>query len=308
MALATRRGREGGRRKMGDTGQVKVRVHSAGDLLAVAEGLEKEAAARYRSLAARMTLQGDHEMAAQFKGLAAMEDAHGRQIAEHSMATLGHKPDLSRVKWEAPRGFDEEEARGAELSAYKALAFAVRNEERAFAFYSYVAAEAENDAVRALAETLARDELHHASLLRQYRRRAFHQKRPATFQIPQTLDDLHAMARQWDAEAAAAHRALAGALHIAGEHHDAAIFNRLADAEAQSAGDVAADSAPTLGTAAEGLRLLEEGFDRYAAIADRAGDESIVAEAQRLAGQMVSRLASTGGARGNALLEGGGGR
>ena len=49
---------------------------SADDLLAVAEALEHEAAARYRSLAARMARQGDAELAAQFDALAGMEDRH----------------------------------------------------------------------------------------------------------------------------------------------------------------------------------------------------------------------------------------
>ncbi len=293
---------------MGDTGQVHVHVRSPDDLLAVAEALEQDAAARYHRLSSHVARQGDLEMAAQFDALALMEERHAEQVAERSVTLIGRRPDPARVKWEEPPGFDEDEALGAEIGPYQALAFAVRNEERAFAFYSYVSAEAENDEIRALAEVLARDELQHAAILRQYRRRAFHQKRPMALHIPKTLDELHALARRCDAEAATAHRALAEALHAAGDNRDAAIFDRLAEVEAQSAGDVAAATAPTLRSAREGLRLLEESFDRYAMIAERTDDEIIVAEAQRLASQMVSRLASTGGARGNSLLESGHGR
>ncbi len=287
---------------MGDTGQVNVRVRSTDDLLAVAEALEQEAASRYRSLAARMARQGDMEMTALFDMLAGMEDRHASQIGDRSLALLGHKPDLSRAKWETPPGYDEDESRGAELGAYQALAFAVRNEERAFAFYSYLSAEAEDSEIRALAENLARDELQHAALLRQYRRRAFHAKRPATFEMPENVDDLRVLARRWDAEAAAAHAALAAELHFRGENVDAAIFQRLAEEEARCADTIPAGSVPKLRSAADGLRIIEESFDRYASIAERARDEALMEEAQHFSGKMVARLATFGGARSNMLL------
>jgi rubrerythrin len=284
---------------MGDTGQIAFRVRSADDLMAVAQALEHEAAARYRGLSARMTRQGDQEMAAQFDALAGMEDRHASQIGDRSLALLGHRPDLALVKWETPPGFDEE-ARGAEFSAYQALAFAVRNEERAFAFYSYMSAEAEDDGIRAMAEDLARDELQHAALLRQYRRRAFHQKRPDTFAMPQTLEELRALAQRWDAEAAAAHVVLSETLRARGDHSDAAIFQRLADEE--RVGGAGITAARSLRSVADGLRIIEEAFDRLASIAERAEDETLIAEAQALASTMIARLAMAGGVRGNTLL------
>jgi hypothetical protein len=67
-------------------------------------------------------------------------------------------------------------------------------------------------------------------------------------------------------------------------------------------------SAPGSGlrSAADGLRVLEECFDRYAAIAERSDDETLIAEAQNLAGNIVARLAIAGGARSNSLLDTGG--
>ena len=226
---------------MGDTGQVNVRVRSADDLLAVASALEQEAAARYRSLSARMARQGDLEMTALFDTLAGMEDRHASQIGDRSLELLGHRPNIAHVKWETPPGYDEDESRGAELGAYEALAFAVRNEERAFAFYSYLSAEAESDDIRAMAENFARDELQHAALLRHHRRRAFHTKRPTTFETPTNVDELRALARRWDAEAAAAHAGLADALRANGEEADAATFQRLADDELRCAAGIRAE-------------------------------------------------------------------
>lgn len=288
---------------MGDTGQVNVRVRSADDLLAVAQALEHEAAARYRGLSARMARQGDLEMTALFDTLAGMEDRHASQIGDRGLELLGHRPDIAQVKWETPPGYDEDEARGAELGAYEALAFAVRNEERAFAFYSYLSAEAESDAIRAMAENFARDELQHAALLRHHRRRAFHTKRPTTFDMPANVDELRALARRWDAEAAAAHAGLADALRAHGEEADGATFQRLADDELRCAGGVRTAPAPGLRSAADGLRILEECFDRYVSIAERSDDEALVAEAQSLASTIVARLAIAGGAQSNSLLE-----
>ena len=49
---------------------------------------------------------------------------------------------------------------------YRALAMAVRNEERAFAFWSYVAAYSEDSEIKKAAEAMAREELGHVSTLR----------------------------------------------------------------------------------------------------------------------------------------------
>jgi hypothetical protein len=264
--------------------------------------MEQEAAARYRVLSVHMKRQGDNEMAAQFETLAKAEDRHVTEVAGRSRALVGHAPDPARIRWDLPADFDEAVAGGAVMSAYQALAYAVRNEERAFTFYTYVAAEADRPDIRALAEDLARDELRHATLLRHYRRRAFHAARPAPVDIPATVEDLRAMSRRWDAEAAAAHTALAATLDKAGELEDAAIFHRLAAREADAANGEAANAIPALSTAADGLRLIETAFDRYALIGERASDESVLIEAQRLAAEIVTRLALTGGARRNTLF------
>ena len=287
---------------MGKTGQVNVPIGSADELLAVAQALEQEAAARYRGLSARMARQGDAAMAQQFDELANIEDRHAKHVAERGRTLPGHAPAPVEAHWDIPPGYDDEEARGATRGAYHALAFAVRNKERAFAFYAYVAAEAEDPVVRRLAEELARDELKHATLLRHHRRRAFHAERPTAVEIPRSVEALRALERRWDAEAAAAHMALAEALDQAGDTEDASVFRRLAAQEETTASGVIASITPRLRSAADGLRLLEEAFDRYAQIGGRSDDERVVAEAQRLAGEMIPRLALARGARNNTML------
>ena len=62
------------------------------------------------------------------------------------------------------------------MTPYRALAMAVRNEERAFAFWSYVAAYSEDPEIKQAAEAMAREELGHVSTLRKERRRAYHRE------------------------------------------------------------------------------------------------------------------------------------
>ena len=66
------------------------------------------------------------------------------------------------------------------VTPYQTLSIAVRNEERAFAFWSYVSADAADPAIRREAERMAGEELQHVARLRGERRRAFHEARART--------------------------------------------------------------------------------------------------------------------------------
>lgn len=57
---------------------------------------------------------------------------------------------------------------------------AVRNEERAFAFWSYVAAYSKDSEIKQAAEAMAHEELGHVSTLRKERRRAYHKEHEET--------------------------------------------------------------------------------------------------------------------------------
>ncbi len=63
------------------------------------------------------------------------------------------------------------------VGAYRSFAVAVRNEERAFAFWSYIAANGVSPEIRDAAERMAREELEHAKTLRRERRKAFFEDR-----------------------------------------------------------------------------------------------------------------------------------
>ena len=158
-------------------------LHSLDELFAVADAMEKEAAARYSELAAEMQRQNKPDLAAVFAQLAAAEREHVNSVTRWSQSRLGKAPDPALVRWEAPETFDSEaqaEIKASRLmTPYRALSMAVRNEERTFAFWSSVAAFADDPEIKKAAETMAREELGHVSALRKERRRAYHREHDA---------------------------------------------------------------------------------------------------------------------------------
>ncbi len=275
-------------------------VSSASELLSMAEAMEKEAARRYRVLSARMRLRHEDRLARLFTFLSEIEEKHAGKIERDAEQVL-HRP-LPPVApgWEIPETFSEEEAASHLLTPHRALALAVRNEDRAFAFYSYIAAEAPDELTRKLAEDLAKEELEHARLLRQERRAAYRTEKPRTKVgpgVPGTLHDLWTLAAQAENRAAEYHRALAAALAPEDERM-AALFTQTANDEADCAreasaraGSIASDLRETKApTVQDALGLLEESFERYLDVAERAKDEEVVREAQSLAERALERL------------------
>ncbi len=155
-------------------------VKSMEELFAIAAAMEQEAATRYAGIAVRMRQEGDPALAEVFERLSADERDHLASVVHWSERTKGQAPDPARIRWEFPETFDDEGAAAAHprlLSAYRVLSMAVRNEERAFAFWSYVAAHAVVSEIRQAAEAMAHEELGHVATLRRERRSAFHAER-----------------------------------------------------------------------------------------------------------------------------------
>lgn len=155
-------------------------VDSMEELFAVAAAMEQAAIDGYSSLAGRMRGEDRPDLADVFDRLVAEERTHLANVSHWSNAVTGKPPDKSALGWDPAPSFDDEGAGAIApelLSAYRAFAIAVRNEERAFAFWSYLAARAGSQAVRAACEQMAREELAHVATLRRERRRAFHAQR-----------------------------------------------------------------------------------------------------------------------------------
>jgi len=159
-------------------------LESLDELFALANAMEEEAANRYAGLAEDMRRQNKGALAEVFAQLAAAEREHVDSVTRWSQSRRGKAPDPALVRWEAPETFDAETARDIGTSRlatpYRALAMAVRNEERAFAFWSYVAAYSKDSEIKQAAEAMAREELGHVSTLRKERRRAYHKEHEET--------------------------------------------------------------------------------------------------------------------------------
>jgi rubrerythrin len=148
------------------------------ELLAVAYTMEKETVDRYAALAERMHAAGRQDLGEVFERLLREETSHMNLVIAWSRQALRHAP--AAVEQAPLDVFDDEGAAlvSPELQdAYRSFAMAVRNEERAFAFWSYVSASAPTTEVRDAAERMAREELEHAKTLRRERRKAFFQLR-----------------------------------------------------------------------------------------------------------------------------------
>ena len=146
------------------------------ELLSIARAMEQEAVDGYVALAGRMRTEGRLDLAAVFERLIAEEKGHLGKVNEW----LGERAP-EPVTLAEPLFVDEGAGVVAPelLTSYRAFSMAVRNEERAFVFWTYAAAHASSEEIRQAAERLAREELGHVATLRRERRRAFHEMRRA---------------------------------------------------------------------------------------------------------------------------------
>ena len=291
---------------------------TAGELMAMALAMEREAATRYDALAGEMARHGNHALAALFDGLGAEERKHEARIGR-SMGPDDGAPPPAAFRWRSPEAMEREaeaEAGGVYLmTPYRALRLAVHNEERAFAFFSHVAAAIEDRSLRETAEALAKEELEHVVRLRLERCRAWRaeaRSAGAAARRPRAVRSLAALrrrARVIEGDAALRCEALGQAMAARGERTTGALFRDLAadqrrllaeiDRRAEGT-DVLIDRAtePPRQVAETGprdaLRLAladaEGAFDFYAATAERGADQDMVEEAQRLAERALDRL------------------
>ncbi|MBM6579858.1 ferritin family protein [Microvirga sp. BT689] len=268
-------------------------VKSLAELFAIAAAMEQEAATRYAEIAARMRKEGDPALAELFERLSADERGHLNSVVHWSQSTKGQAPDPVRIRWELPETFDDEGAATAHprlLSAYRALSMAVRNEERAFSFWTYVAAHAEAPEIREAAEAMAHEELGHVSILRRERRRAFHAERHRTDEgDPKDATSLAALERHLAdlLEPLASAAPAPERIRLEGFVEEARRHARELDLNPATSGGVEArHKSPN-----DPVALAELLAERYLEIGDMADDEATLGRMQSLAGNAISRLA-----------------
>lgn len=267
-------------------------LKSLDELFALAHAMEQEAADKYDALAQDMRAQGKDDLADVFTRLASAEREHVDSVAQWSHSRRGKSPDPALVRWEPPEALDKEAAAEAKASRlmtpYRALAMAVRNEERAFAFWSYLAAYSHDPEVKKASEAMAREELGHVATLRQERRRAYHQQHEResadASAAPQLPIDARRLELRLVEQLGEIEQRLRG---------PAAVWARDIRQQATRLADEAAGfgSFPAAMERKDSLEIAEALADAYLDGAERASDAARVASLQRLAEQAISRLA-----------------
>lgn len=160
---------------------LSINVENASDLFTIALQAEREAIRRYSQLMSCMRKGKNESAAALFDRMVTEEKEHERLLLKWMQQEgIDENPDINPVVWSDPNvstTYNDDAHDPFSSSPYKALAFAVHNEEIAFRFYTHVAANTKNKTIRMYAETLAREELGHAALLRAERRVAYHKEK-----------------------------------------------------------------------------------------------------------------------------------
>ena len=164
-----------------------VPVASLSELYAIAFDQAQKASQRYGALATQMD-ERLLPVRSVFALLAAREDERRDSLSAACVAACGKRPDRSDLRW-APidlvAATEIAEIGNSSLTTpYTAWALATRHRQRAFVFWTYVVALAEDLLVRRTAEDLAREALSDNNLLRRERRLAW--------RAEQTIDDEHA--------------------------------------------------------------------------------------------------------------------
>ena len=276
------------------------------EIVAAADALERAAVRRYRALAEAMTRVGHADVADVFNELASEEEQHVASVEKLAGALLGGSPAKEIVHWILPETFGAEEAGPAALlTPYTALSLAVRTEERAFAFWSYIAANAGTEPVRRLAESMAHQELLHAAKFRATRRKAYRaevtKRRAAEPPAqPLSLDALHSETARMTGEIIGILSVAVTRLDQLADRESAALLREIAAAIPTSAGATASVGDAAKSQTAEQLKragpatvlfeiegILERRAERYIALLDRSPDAQVTAELKRLADESL---------------------
>jgi rubrerythrin len=273
-------------------------VRTLAEFFALAHAIESAAAARYVEVAMRLKRQGAAHLAEVFERLAEVELGHVRDVTSWAAQCEESAPVDAVPPWPIPDTFDaspDEIVQSKLLTPYRALASAVRREERLFAFWTYVAAHAEKTEVREAAERMALDELENVSLLRRERREAFHAQRSMSGSVKVAVNA---------ADLAAQERRVVGLLEqdptsFLEERAFAQVIVRASSEAASKLEALEAKHHPTLTLprlpatlSDDPLAISELLVEAYLTLADTSKNSHVVDVAQHLAGAAIYRLAT----------------
>lgn len=266
------------------------RIRTMSEFFALARAMETDAARRYTQTAQALRRQNASALADVFEELAKVELGHVEQVdewAEHRDTAAERE-----APWPIPDTFDaspDEIVQSNLMTPYRALASAVRHEQRSFKFWTYIAAHAQDD-VKKAAERMAHEELEHISLLRRERRKAFHTDRRMGDSLQATLATLAAIERHLAdlvGERAATGFKTAETVSIATESRDAAV--RLDALEKVVRVKFATIAVPA-SRENDIASLCEYLTEAYLRLAENSRNEQVLMAAQDLARSAISRL------------------
>lgn len=278
-------------------------VRSLAELAALALRIEEATVICYQGFAADMIRQGRVDLAAVFRQLENEERQHvavmrGWMALVNDTEAPAPTALAASTTASAPAVLDPEQPRPA--TAYQIFTQAVWREERAFAYYAYIAANTPVADVQRHAEELAKEELRHAALLRRERRKAFHAERAAAFALEPAPS--YAVALALFRPLADDCRRLFLALEAANDRVSAHLLREMANeahviGQSPDAGSVAPvlDLAPLQETPGRLLHqaagLLEQAFDRLQGYADHADEETVLGDILTVSEHVVRWLA-----------------
>lgn len=272
-------------------------VRSLNEFFALAHAIESDAVARYTEAASLLRQQGADDVASVFERLAETERGHVEQVDTWAKRGAGAPSAATALPWAVPDTHDAtpaEMARSKLLTPYRVLASAVRHEQRAFAFWTYVSAHADRPDVKEAAERMALEELEHISILRRERRKAFHaeQQEAASSDGLTALNALAMLERRLGEHiernpAAAAGHDFASKI-VADANRAADTLERVAshDAAPLALRAIAAEKL------ADPVAVSEYLVDAYLRIAEVSTEPELLALSQELAANAVYRLAT----------------
>jgi len=270
------------------------------DLVDIAHAAARQAVCHYAQMANLMQRRGQNETTQAFRRMLAEKREHVAAIERWARGLGQSITPADNVRWKLPPEFAaswQDLAGSALLTPYRAFANAVRNEERVFSMYSYLAAHARDPAVATEAEKLAAEALARAALLRRWRRNAYHRgTRPRRRPIISSVADLQAFAARRQAEIADQHRALAEQLRRLGDEESARLLEEELVDVAQEAAHAAvqmdddAVGATRLSLLITAQKPLEELSEELEAIITSA-PEPVSEEAEKALTKVIARLA-----------------
>lgn len=275
-------------------------------LIGIAAAIEAEAMRRYAELAQEMARRGEHETAATFRQMVAIEARHVEAVDHWAESLNEPVPPPQEFVWRLPReiALSWDEVRNSSLlGPYRALAIAVINEERAFALYAYAAAHAADARVAHEAEAMAREELAHAAELRVLRRQAYRREHGAALHAHvgpvESVSVFHALEQRLTQAAAEIHEGLARALDSAGDKDSAALVAAMARQErdpAAGGGLAVPPAGPGKGVASatllrRALQPLERASEIYEDLLTQSPAEALMQAEQAALAAVVQRIA-----------------